>query len=357
MTDARPRLEVEPFGTLEGRSVECYLLSNGSGMRVRILTFGALIQSIEVPARDGRFANVALGYASVDDYARDSNYFGATVGRFANRIAAGQFTIDGVSYQVPLNEGANSLHGGSEGFDRRVWEAAPVELADGIGVRLRLVSADGDQGYPGQLTADVTYTLGSDNALTIDYQAATDRPTIVNLTNHAYFNLAGEGSGSIEDHVLTLHAARYTPIGADFIPTGAILPVAGTPLDFSVPTRIGARIREGDEQLRLAQGYDHNFVLDGGTEELALAARVDHPASGRTLEVRTTEPGVQFYTGNMLDGSVVGTGGRAYRQGDGFTLETQHYPDAPNQPGFPPTVLRPGQVFVSRTVYAFPAPH
>ncbi len=356
MTAARPRLESEPFGTLEGRSVERYLLSNGSGMRVGILTLGALIQSIEVPARDGCFVNVALGFASVDDYARDSNYFGATVGRFANRIAAGQFTIDGVTHQVPLNEGANSLHGGSEGFDRRVWEASPVERADGVGVRLRLVSADGDQGYPGQLTVDVTYTLAGDNALAIDYQATTDRPTVVNLTNHVYFNLAGEGSGTIEDHVLTLHADRYTPIGADFIPTGALLPVAGTPLDFRAPTRIGARIREGDEQLRLAQGYDHNFVLNRGDEGLVLAARVDHPASGRALEVRTTEPGVQFYTGNMLDGSAVGTSGRTYRQGDGFTLETQHYPDAPNQPSFPPTVLRPGEVFASHTAYAFPPP-
>jgi aldose 1-epimerase len=356
VTAARPRLEITPFGTLEGRAVERYVLSNGSGMRVGILTFGALIQSIEVPARDGRFVNVALGFASVDEYARDSNYFGATIGRFANRIAAGQFTVDDATYQVPLNEGANSLHGGSEGFDRRVWEAAPVEVADGAGVRLHLVSPDGDQGYPGRLTVDVTYTLGNANGLAIDYQAETDRPTVVNLTNHAYFNLAGEGSGTIEDQILTLHADRYTPIGADFIPTGAILPVAGTPLDFRSPTSIGARIREGDDQLRLAQGYDHNFVLNRGAEGLALAARVHHPASGRALEVHTTEPGVQFYTGNMLDGSVVGSGGRTYRQGDGFTLETQHYPDAPNQPGFPPTLLRPGELFASHTVYAFPAP-
>ncbi len=355
----RPRLELESFGTLEGRSVERYLLSNAAGMRVGVLTFGALIQLLKVPARDGRVENVALGFAEVDDYAGDTSYFGATVGRFANRIAAGQFTIDGVTCQVPLNEGANSLHGGSEGFDRRIWEASPVEQADSVGVRLRLVSPDGDQGYPGELTVDVTYTLGSANALGIDYRAITDQPTVVNLTNHAYFNLQGEGSGTIEDHVLTLHADRYTPIGPDFIPSGAILPVAGTPLDFTTPRLIGARIRESFEQLRLAQGYDHNYVLRGGSggdQELVLAARVDHPASGRALEVRTTEPGLQFYTGNMLDGSAVGTGGRTYRQGDGFTLETQHFPDAPNQPSFPSTVLRPGEVFASRTVYAFPTP-
>jgi aldose 1-epimerase len=349
------RLEAEPFGEARGRAVERYTLSNPAGMRVRVLTYGAIVQAIEVPGPDGERTNVALGFATLDDYLRASPYVGATIGRFANRIAHGQFTLDGTTIRVSTNEAPHSLHGGADGFDKRIWRASPVPSTDRPGLRLELESPDGDQGYPGELHVQVTYTLHASGALRIDYRATTDRPTVVNLTNHSYFNLGGEGSGTIEDHLLQLNASRYTPIDAELIPTGAIQPVAGTSLDFTTPTPIGRRLRDGFDQLRLAHGYDHNFVLDGpsGDDALALAARVEHPASGRSLEVRTAQPGLQLYTGNKLDGSLVGIGGRTYRQADAFTLETQHFPDSPNHPNFPSTVLRPGEVFASTTVYAF----
>ena len=260
-------------------------------------------------------------------------------------------------YEVPVNDGPNSLHGGLEGFDKRVWQASPLPASDdAVGLKLSLFSPHGDQGYPGALSVEVTYTLGTEHALRLDYRATADRPTVVNLTNHTYFNLAGEGSGSIEDHVLTLFADRYTPIDDALIPTGAIEPVAGTPLDFTSPTRIGARLRAGVDQLARAHGYDHNYVLDRQPidgSSVRLAARVLDPTSGRVVEALTTEPGIQFYSANFLDGSLVGASGRIYRQGDAFTLETQHYPDAPNHPEFPSTELRPGEVFASTTVFRF----
>jgi aldose 1-epimerase len=339
------------FGTARGETVERYTLQNMRGMRVVILTYGGIIQSIEVPDRHGQLANVALGFAEIDDYVARNPYFGALIGRFANRLAGARFTLDGTEYVLGANQEPNSLHGGLDGFDKRVWQ---VHSADARRLVLALDSPDGDQGYPGLLSVEVTYTLDDDDdALRLDYRATTDRPTVLNLTNHSYFNLAGEGSGRIEDHVLTLHADAYTPIDASLIPTGAVEPVAGTPLDFRTPTPIGERLRSGFEQLVLAQGYDFNFVIDGQPGDLRSAARVEHPASGRVLEALSTEPGLQFYTGNFLDGSLVGPSGRVYRQGDAFTLETQHFPDSPNQPTFPSTVLRPGETFASTTVYRF----
>jgi aldose 1-epimerase len=275
-----------------------------------------------------------------------SPFFGCITGRYANRLAGGRFTLDGRSYHIPLNDGPNALHGGGIGLDKRVWK---VEEAGDAAVRLHHTSHEGDQGFPGTLDLTVSYTLDADGGLRIDYAATTDAPTVVNLTNHSYFNLAGEGSGDVYDHVVWLGADAYTPAGPGLVPTGAIEPVAGTPLDFTVPTAIGARIRDSHPQLVLGQGYDHNYVLRGEGP----AARVLEPASGRTLTVTTTEPGLQFYSGNFLDGSLVGPAGRAYRQGDGFALETQHFPDSPNRPAFPSTVLRPGQEFRSSTVFTF----
>jgi aldose 1-epimerase len=350
------RTGLEVFGELaDGTVVHRYTLTNNHGMTVRVLTYGGILQSIEVPDRDGRPANVALGFVTLDAYVRHNRpYFGAAIGRYANRIADGTFTLDGTVYRLPINNPPNSLHGGTHGFDKQVWRATP-DPSDGLGVRLTHESPDGEMGYPGTLTAEVHYSVNAGNELQIDYRATTDAPTVVNLTNHSYFNLAGEAAGSITGHLLQLQADRYTPVDATQIPTGELAPVAGTPFDFRTPHAIGERIADDHEQLRFGQGYDHNFVLDRppSSSELLLAARVADPGSGRTLEVYTREPGIQFYSGNQLDGTLVGTGGRAYRRHAGFALETQHFPDAPNQPQFPSTVLRPGQVYQTTTTYRF----
>lgn len=345
----------QPWGCAPEGAVERYTLANERGTTVRILTYGGVVQSIEVPDRDGNRANVTLGFDDLPDYLDRSPFFGTITGRYANRIAGGTFTLDGTSYQVPVNDGPNSLHGGAVGLDKHVWQATEAGTRDEPALELRHVSPDGDQGYPGTLRLTVTYTLTAGDELRIDYLATTDAATVINLTNHTYFNLAGEGSGSVYDHVVQLYADRYTPVGDGLIPTGQLAPVAGTPLDFTAPTPIGARIRAGSEQLVHALGYDHNFVLlgedaDGG---LPLAARVVEPASGRVLTVHTDQPGMQFYTGNFLTGALVGTCGRTYRQGDAFALETQHFPDSPNQPAFPSTVLRPGEEYRTATVYGF----
>jgi aldose 1-epimerase len=351
-------LKVEPFGELaDGTTVHRHTLANDRGMTVAVLTYGGIVQSIEVPDRHGRPANVALGFADLDAYLADNRpYFGALIGRFANRIAGGRFALDGRSYRLPVNDPPNSLHGGTEGFDKRVWTATETGgEGDPAALELAYTSPDGEQGYPGTLAVRVRYTLSRENGLRIDYRATTDAPTHVNLTNHSYFNLSGEAAGSIEDHRLQLDADRYTPIDATSIPTGELAPVAGTPFDFTAPRTIGERIGDAHEQLAFGLGYDHNFVLNQppGGRGLLLAARVVDPASGRVLELSTSEPGVQFYSGNHLDGSLVGTGGVAYRRRGGFALETQHFPDSPNQPGFPSTVLRPGQVYQTATVYRF----
>ena len=339
--------------TAAGVAVDRYTLSN-NGMRIRILTYGGILQSIEAPDRHGERANVALGFNNLADYETKSPYFGCITGRYANRIAKGQFTLDGVTYHLPTNDGPNSLHGGTVGFDKHVWAATPLPGRHSVGLRLRFTSPDGDQGYPGRLAATVTYTLRADHAIQMDYRATTNKPTVVNLTNHTYWNLGGEGTGTIDDHRLFLNANRYTPVDSTLIPTGALDPVAGTPMDFRHATAIGARNRTGFPQLVIGRGYDHNWVLnrrDNSYTRLELAARATDPTTGRQLTVLTTEPGIQFYGGNFLDGTLVGTSGRMYRQGDGFALETQHFPDSPNHANFPSTVLRPGQTYRTTTVY------
>jgi len=352
--DLRPTVTGEAFGSTDEGQVDRYTLTNGKGMRVRILTYGGIIQSIEVPDRRGRTANVALGFDNLTDYVERSPYFGCIAGRYANRIALGRFTLDGATYQLPINNDPNSLHGGTVGFDKHIWDTTPFKRGDTVGLVMRHTSPDLDQGYPGTVTTTVTYTLTRDNGIRMEYRATTDKPTVVNLTNHTYFNLAGAGSGRIEGHKLQLDASRYTPVDATLIPTGSLDPVAGTPMDFTRSTAIGARVRDGFHQLVIGRGYDHNWVLDRhGRSGLVQAAKVVEPGSGRVLTVLTDEPGIQFYSGNFLDGTLVGTSGRMYRQGDGFALETQHYPDSPNHPNFPSTVLRPGQVYQTTTVYRF----
>jgi len=358
---SEPTITKEPFGTApNGDAVFRYTLTNARGMRVKIITYGGIIQSLEAPDRHGHLANVVLGFATLDDYVAHNNpgpYFGALIGRYANRIAKGTFILNGTTYHLPINNPPNSLHGGFKGFDTKVWKAAEVRHDDTVGLRLTYVSPDGEQGYPGTLTAVVTYTLTKKGELRISYHATVSgKATIVNLTNHSYWNLAGDGSGDIYDHVLTLHASHYTPVDATLIPTGQIAPVAGPPLDFTTRHRIGERIRDSFQQLVFGRGYDHNFVLDRpDSTSLVLAARVRDPKSGRVLEMLTDQPGIQFYSGNFLDGTLIGTSGRMYRQSDGFALETQHYPDSPNHPNFPSTVLRPGQVYQTTTIFKLTA--
>jgi aldose 1-epimerase len=326
-------------------------------MVVEIMTYGGIVKSIHVPDQRGATSNVVLGFSTLDEYLKGHPYFGAIPGRYANRIARGTFMLEGVRYFLALNNGTNHLHGGVKGFDKYVWTGEEVTGPDGVGVKLGRISPDGEEGYPGELTVEVSYTLTDANELKIDYLATTDAPTVINLTNHSYFNLAGEGSGSIYDHELTINGSNYLPTDATAIPTGEITPVAGTVFDFTSPRIIGERIRAGkDEQIVFARGYDHNYVLDrpspGDTTSI-LAATVTEPVSGRTMEVWTTEPGIQFYSGNFLDGTLVGASGNVYRQGDGFALETQHYPDSPNQPDWPTTELQPGDQYTSQTVYKF----
>ena len=329
---------------------QVYTLKNANGIELRVMSYGGIIQSLRTPDRTGRFADIVLGFDSLADYERSSPYFGALIGRFGNRIARGQFTLDGKTYALARNNGPNHLHGGLRGFDKVVWDVTPFEG----GLVMKYTSPGGEEGYPGTLRATVTYTLTNQNELIVDYEATTDRATPVNLTQHSYFNLAGDGSRDILDHVVTINAARFTPVDSTLIPTGMISSVSGTPFDFRRPTPIGARIGQTDAQLRYGLGYDHNFVLDRNAgDTLTLAARVEEPSSGRVMEIFTTEPGLQFYSGNFLDGTLHGKGGVVYRHRYGFVMETQHFPDSPNQAAFPSTILRPGQQYRSRTVFKF----
>jgi aldose 1-epimerase len=351
----------QDWGRVDDQPVYLYTLSNGHQMTVEITNYGAIVRSIWVPDSAGHVENVALGFPKLADYVENSTdpapggsgttYFGATIGRYGNRIANGKFELRGQTYDLPVNNDPNTLHGGPKAFETKVWDATMEQGQDYVALKLTHTDPDGYNGFPGTLKTEVTYQLTQDNALQIDYRATTDKPTVINLTNHTYFNLAGEGSGDVYDQLLQINADGYTPTDETLIPTGEISPVAGTPFDFRSMKPIGRDIRNDNEQLLLAHGYDHNFVLDGSGMKLASMAA--DPTSGRVLVTYTDQPGVQFYSGNFLVGDLVGTGGHIYRQSDGFTLETQHFPDSPNQPDFPSTVLEPDQEFTSTTVYGF----
>jgi aldose 1-epimerase len=349
----KPSVKKESFGkTSDGVEVFLYTLTNASGTKAKIMTYGAILTELHVPDRDGKLADVVLGFDNLKDYLAGHPYFGATVGRVANRIAKGEFTLGGKTYKLAVNNGPNSLHGGKKGFDKVVWEAEPVTVPDAAAVKFTYVSKDGEEGYPGNLTATVVYTLTNNNALRLDYTAKTDKATPVNLTNHSYFNLAGPKSGDILGHELTLNADRYTPADDTLIPTGEIKPVKDTPLDFTKPRKIGERI----EQIKADPvGYDHNYVLNSGGKELALAATVREPKSGRVMEMYTTEPGVQFYTGNFLDGKQTGKDGVVYKKHGGFCLEAQHFPDSVHHDNFPSMILKPGETYKQTTIYKFSA--
>jgi aldose 1-epimerase len=342
-----------PFGTMpDGTPVEVFTLKNAGGMEVRAINYGGIITALRVPDRTGAFGDVVLGFDRLDDYlTKNDPFFGAIIGRYGNRIAKAQFSLEGKTYQLAANNGPNHLHGGNKGFDKVFWTAQPVAGKNAL--TFSRTSVDGEEGYPGTLKVQVTYTLTDRNELVVDYLATTDKTTVVNLTQHTYFNLAGHASGDILGHQLMLNADRYTPVGDTPIPTGELAPVAGTPFDFRKPTAIGARIDQAHPQLKNGLGYDHNWALNRGGSGLQLAARVTEPTSGRTLEVRTTEPGIQFYSGNFLDGKLTGKDCAVYRHRTGFCLETQHYPDSPNQPSFPSTTLKPGQEYKTSTVFTF----
>jgi aldose 1-epimerase len=350
------RIQQQPFGTHDGRPITLYTLTNSHGVEVRAMNYGGIIVSIRVPDRKGQLADIVLGHDTLEGYTPNPPYLGAIIGRYGNRIANGSFTLDGKTYTLPKNDGPNTLHGGiAKTFDRVVWDAEP--LKDTTGVAFTYLSDDGDDGFPGNLKVKVTYMLTDGNALIIDYEATTDKATPINLTQHSYFNLAGEGNGDILNHEIMINADRFTPVDKNLIPTGELRPVKGTPFDFTKPTRIGARIDDDYEQLVLGHGYDHNFVLNHKPNQNGevLAARVHEPVSGRTLEVWTSQPGVQFYTGNFLDGTITGKNGHVYKRRYAFCLETQHFPDSPNHPDFPNTILKPGETYREKTVFKFEA--
>jgi aldose 1-epimerase len=351
----KPSITHEPFGTTQdGTPVEIYTLRNENGMEARIMTCGGIIQSIKVPDRNGNFGDVTLGYDTLDGYLTNSPYFGALIGRYGNRIARGHFTLEGQEYTLATNNGVNSLHGGLKGFDKVVWTVAEAEVEDeGPELKLTYLSKDGEEGYPGNLQVTATYKLmAKENALQLKFKATTDKDTVVNLTAHSYFNLDGGGSVAL-NHIVYIDADKYTPVDGTLIPTGELAPVAGTPFDFRTPTAIGARIGNDNEQLKFGGGYDHNWVVNHPMGKLALDARVTDPANGRVFEIWSTEPGLQFYSGNFLDGTIKGKGGVVYPHRGTFVMEPQHFPDSPNQPNFPSTVLHPGEVYHNTIIYKF----
>ncbi len=359
-----PSIVEEPAGEVRGERVSRYRLDDGAGTTVTLLTYGGIVESLHVPGRDGERANVVLGFGTLAEYAALNGapspelpsgvgtYFGALVGRYANRIAGGCFALDGRAYELSRNDGTSSMHGGDIGFDQRVWSATTLQSGDGVGLRLEYDSPDGEMGFPGTLHAVATYLLEPPGRLTLELSATADAPTVCNLSNHSYWNLGGESSGSALDHLLEVRAESFLPVDAELTPTGELRAVAGGPFDFRRATAVSARIREGDEQIVAGRGYDHCFVLDGGgSDEPALAATLYDPRSGRGVRVLTTQPGIQLYSGNFLDGTVRGSSGRLYRQGDGIALEPQHFPDSPNHPEFPSTIVRPGERYEETIVF------
>ena len=351
MTNPSGTITKAPFGrTPEGQPVDIYTLRNANGVEARICNYGRIVVSLKVPDKNGKFGDVVLGYDDLDSYIKNNPFFGCVVGRYANRIAKGKFTLNGKEYTLAVNNGPNALHGGLKGFDKVVWEAKSIVSSRGPALELRYLSKDGEEGYPGNLSVTAVYTLTADNGLRLDYTATTDKDTVINLSQHSYFNLAG--SGDVLNHEVMIAADKFTPVDATMIPTGELRPVKGTPLDFTKPMKIGARLNADDEQIKLGSGYDHNYVLDKPAGKLALAARIFEPTSGRVMEVLTTEPGLQFYTANHLDG-ITGKGGWVYQKRNAFCMEPGHFPDSPNHPSFPSTVLRPGQEYKNTIIYRF----
>ena len=346
------QISEQPFGkTLDGRPVEVYTLRNKSGAEAKILNYGGLVISLKVPDRNGQLGDVVLGYDNLDGYLKETPYFGALIGRYGNRIAKGKFTLDGKQYTLATNNFPNALHGGIKGFDKVLWNGKILVSEAGPALELQYTSKDGEEGYPGNLSVTAVYTLTEDNALRLDYTAKTDKDTVVNLTQHSYFNLAGKGD--ILNHEVMIPADKFTPVDSTLIPTGELKPVDGTPFDFRKPTAIGARINQDDQQLKFGGGYDHNWVINKTPGQLTVVARVYEPTTGRVLEVLSTEPGLQFYTGNFLDGKITGKGGWVYQFRNGFCMEPQHFPDSPNQPNFPSVVLKPGQVYKNTIIFRF----
>jgi aldose 1-epimerase len=349
--EAAGEISKAPFGkTPDGTPVDIYTLRNSKGVEARICNYGGIIVSLKVPDKNGKFGDVVLGYDNLESYIKNNPFFGCLVGRYGNRIAGGKFTLEGKTYTLAKNNGPNSLHGGIKGFDKAVWDAKQIATSRGPALELKYLSKDGEEGFPGNLQVTALYTLTDDNELRLDFTATTDKTTVINLTQHSYFNLAG--SGDVLNHEVMIAADRFTPVDANLIPTGELRPVKGTPLDFTKPMKIGARINSDDEQLKLGGGYDHNYVFNKPAGKLALAARVFEPTTGRVMEVLTTEPGIQFYTANHL-GGITGKGGWAYQSRNAFCMEPQHFPDSPNQPKFPSCVLKPGETYKNTIIYKF----
>ena len=343
-----------PYGEVDGNEVYLYTPTNANGLVAKITNYGGIMTELWLPDKNGKLDDCVLGYDKVDDYVKNNPYFGALIGRYGNRIGSGKFTLDGKEYTLAQNNNGNHLHGGLKGYDKVIWDAKEIRTKDGVGLELKYLSKDGEEGYPGNLKVKVVYMLTKDNELTVEYWATTDKDTVCNLTQHNYYNLGGHASGTILNHQLMLNSNRFTPTDKGLIPTGQILPVDGTPMDFRKPTAIGARVNADYEPLKFGGGYDHNWVLTKKSpSEMSLAAEVYEPTSGRTMEIWTDQPAIQFYCGNFLDGSNVGKGGHAYQHRTGFCLETQHYPDSPNHPNFPSTELKPGQKYHTKTVHKF----